>query len=173
MNIKKLLFPIILIGTLNISYAEQVTQLPLEKVLSMYSNKESVDNYYNIPTIEWGNKVNRTPNRFFSLGKLNLKVMGQSEISISGNGNQVNYIELSNNRPSKKFKITLENNLKSYQIFELPKCNQGQNSQFFYVVGKNKVPIYVMATANFTEEPYMSPLYTQFEFSLQKPSECK
>ncbi|QMT32962.1 hypothetical protein LNQ82_00010 [Conchiformibius steedae DSM 2580] len=173
MNIKKLLFPIVLIGTWNISYAEKVTQSPLEKVLSMYSSKENIDTYYSIPNIEWGNKVNRTPNRFFSLGKLNLEVMGQSEISVSGNGNQVNDIELSNNRPSKKFKIILEKNLKSYQIFELPKCHQGENSQFFYVVGKNKVPIYVMAIANFTEEPYMSPLYTQFEFSLQKPSECK
>lgn len=173
MNIKKLLFSLILIGILNISYAEKVTQLPLEQVLSMYSNKENVDNYYSIPNIEWGNKVNRTPNRFFSLGKLNLKVIGKSEISIMGNENKVNYIELSNNKPSKKFKIILEKNLKSYQIFELSKCNQGKNSQFFYVVGKNKVPIYVMAMANSTENPYMSPLYTQFEFSLQKPIKCK
>ena len=43
-----------------------------------------------------------TPNRVFSLGKLDLKVIGQSEISISGNGNRVNYIELSSNKPSKR-----------------------------------------------------------------------
>ena len=173
MNIKKLILLIVLIGALNISYAEKVTQLPLEKVLSMYSSKENVDNYYNIPNIKWGNKVSMTPNRVFSLGKLDLKVIGQSEISISGNGNRVNYIELSSNKPSKEFKIILEKNLKSYQIFELSECNQGKNSQFFYLVGKNKVPIYVMAIANFTENPYMSPLYTQFEFNLQKTRECK
>lgn len=173
MNIKKLLFLFILISALNISYAEKITQLPLEKVLSMYSSKENVDNYYNISNIKWGNEVSRTPNRFFSLGELNLEVIGQSEISISGNGNKVNYIELSNNRPYKKFKIILEKNLKSYQIFELSECNQGKNNQFFYVVGKNKIPIYVMAITNVAENSYMSPLYTQFEFYLQKPNECK
>lgn len=173
MSIKKILFSLILIGIVNISYAEKIPQSPLEKVLSIYSSKENVDNYYNIPNVEWGGKVSRSQNRFFSLGKLNLKVIDQSEIMISGKENEVNYIELSNNRPSKKFKFILENNLKSYQIFELSKCSPSRNGQFFYVVGENKVPIYVIATANFTENPYMSPLYTQFEFYLHKPSECK
>ena len=58
-----------------------------------------------------------TPNRVFSLGKLDLKVIGQSEISISGNGNRVNYIELSSNKPSKEFKIILEKKFKIISNF--------------------------------------------------------
>ena len=115
--------------------------------------------------------------RFDFSGTLNLIRLGEAEISVNGNGNTINSIDVHSSQPSKNTFEVLRKHLKTYKISKLNCKENGSyfsSDAYFYVATKeNNMPVYIAAYVNSNEEPYMSPLYTIFEFYQHKQPEWR
>jgi len=111
----------------------------------------------------------------YNSSKIKLKILKDSEITISGRNGYIDSINLSDSEPNQKFKKILEANLGKDVVKELVGCRSEfiQTEKAYQISFKDRAVIYVNADANFDSEPFMSPLYTLFQFSLTRPSHWK
>ena len=176
---------LILIGVPLIAAAKNKTNYPLEQVISIFSNKEygnsfnsSKNKYLSAKGIKWESSSNKNVlPRFSFSGEMNLISLGKTEINIYGNNDTIIYIGIYSSLPSKDTFKSLRKNLKTYKLSKLNCKKNGyyfSSDAYFYVATKeNSMPVYIVAYVNSTEEPYMSPLYTIFEFYQHKQPEWR
>ena len=179
MKFHKLSCALVLMSMPLMAIAKNKTNYPLEQVISIFSNKEygnsfnlSKNKYLSVKGIKWESSSNKNMLPRFDLsGTLNLIRLGETEINIWGNNDTIAHIGVYSNRPSKDLFEILGKNLKTYKISKL-NCEKSSGYSYFYLAEKeNNIPIYIEAEVNLTEEPYMSPLYTIFEFYQHKQPE--
>ena len=185
MKFHKLSCALVLMSMPLMAIAKNKTTYPLEQVISIYSNKEygnsfnlSKNKYLSEKEIKWESSSNKNVlPRFDFSGTLNLIRLGETEISVNGNGNTINSIDVHSSQPSKNTFEVLRKNLKTYKISKLNCKENGSyfsSDAYFYVATKDKsMPVYIAAYVNSNEEPYMSPLYTIFEFYQHKQPEWR
>ncbi|WP_325321102.1 hypothetical protein, partial [Kingella oralis] len=68
--------------------------------------------------------------------------------------------------------LRLSSKFVTYAKISKLNCEKSSGYSYFYLAEKeNNIPIYIEVEVNLTEEPYMSPLYTIFEFYQHKQPE--
>lgn len=155
---------------------------PLKQLLMVFSDPQGVnvneraDRYLNIKGIKWESEVMRQKNNYFSnKGYMKQTILGKSEIDLRGRDGYVQSITLYNSKPNIQLKHILETDLGSDVIKELKSCHPVSfDTQKFYQINlENSNPIYVYAESRVSSTPYMSPLFTSFDFYISKPDYWK
>lgn len=154
--------------------------MQLKELLLIFSDTQQPEvgteaERYNIKGMKWQYGNIKKEKNMYNSSKIKLKILKDSEITISGRNGYIDSINLSDSEPNQKFKKILEANLGKDVVKELVGCRSEfiQTEKAYQISFKDRAVIYVNADANFDSEPFMSPLYTLFQFSLTRPSHWK
>ena len=154
--------------------------MQLKELLLIFSDTQQPEvgteaERYNIKGMKWQYGNIKKEKNMYNSSKIKLKILKDSEITISGRNGYIDSINLSDSEPNQKFKKILEANLGKGVVKELVGCRSEfiQTEKAYQISFKDRAVIYVNADANFDSEPFMSPLYTLFQFSLTRPSHWK
>jgi len=165
--------------TRNISTSQ--SDMQLKELLLIFSDTQQpevgteAERYLHIKGMKWLHNTIKNKEYVYNTSKIKLKILKDSEITISGRNGYIDSINLSDSEPNQKFKKILEANLGKDVVKELVGCRSEfiQTEKAYQISFKDRAVIYVNADANFDSEPFMSPLYTLFQFSLTRPSHWK
>ena len=131
----------------------------------------------NIRGISWKYKEIKIDkeSRFSNKGYIKQAILGRSEIDLRGRDGYVQSITLYNSKPNAQLKRILEVDLGNNVVKELKNCHTVSiDTQKFYQIDlKDSNPIYVYAESRLSSTPYMSPLFTSFDFYIAKPDYWK
>ena len=154
--------------------------LQLKELLLIFSDTQQPEvgteaERYNIKGMKWQYGNIKKEKNMYNSSRIKVKILKDSEITISGRNGYIDSINLSDSEPNQKFKKILEANLGKGVVKELVGCRSEfiQTEKAYQISFKDRAVIYVNADANFDSEPFMSPLYTLFQFSLTRPSHWK
>ena len=155
--------------------------MQLKELLLIFSDTQQpevgteAERYLHIKGMKWLHNTIKNKENVYNTSKIKLKILKDSEITISGRNGYVDSINLSDSEPNQKFKKILEANLGKDVVKELVGCRSEfiPTEKAYQISFKDRAVIYVNADANFDSEPFMSPLYTLFQFSLTRPSHWK
>ena len=154
--------------------------MQLKELLLIFSDTQQLEvgteaERYNIKGMKWQYGNIKKEKNMYNSSKIKLKILKDSEITISGRNGYIDSINLSDSEPNQKFKKILEANLGKGVVKELVGCRSEfiPTEKAYQISFKDRAVIYVNADANFDSEPFMSPLYTLFQFSLTRPSHWK
>lgn len=154
--------------------------MQLKELLLIFSDTQQPEvgteaERYNIRGMKWQYGNIKKEKNMYNSSRIKVKILKDSEITISGRNGYIDLINLSDSEPNQKFKKILEANLGKGVVKELVGCRSEfiQTEKAYQISFKDRAVIYVNADANFDSEPFMSPLYTLFQFSLTRPSHWK
>lgn len=154
--------------------------MQLKELLLIFSDTQQPEvgteaERYNIRGMKWQYGNIKKEKNMYNSSRIKVKILKDSEITISGRNGYIDSINLSDSEPNQKFKKILEANLGKGVVKELVGCRSEfiQTEKAYQISFKDRAVIYVNADANFDSEPFMSPLYTLFQFSLTRPSHWK
>lgn len=154
--------------------------MQLKELLLIFSDTQQPEvgteaERYNIKGMKWQYGNIKKEKNMYNSSRIKVKILKDSEITISGRNGYIDSINLSDSEPNQKFKKILEANLGKGVVKELVGCRSEfiQTEKAYQISFKDRAVIYVNADANFDSEPFMSPLYTLFQFSLTRPSHWK
>ena len=154
--------------------------MQLKELLLIFSDTQQPEvgteaERYNIKGMKWQYGNIKKEKNMYNSSKIKLKILKDSEITISGRNGYIDSINLSDSEPNQKFKKILEANVGKGVVKELVGCRSEfiPTEKAYQISFKDRAVIYVNADANFDSEPFMSPLYTLFQFSLTRPSHWK
>ena len=154
--------------------------MQLKELLLIFSDTQQPEvgteaERYNIKGMKWQYGNIKKEKNMYNSSRIKVKILKDSEITISGRNGYIDSINLSDSEPNQKFKKILEANLGKDVVKELVGCRSEfiQTEKAYQISFKDRAVIYVNADANFDSEPFMSPLYTLFQFSLTRPSHWK
>lgn len=154
--------------------------MQLKELLLIFSDTQQPEvgteaERYNIKGMKWQYGNIKKEKNMYNSSRIKVKILKDSEITISGRNGYIDSINLSDSEPNQKFKKILEANLGKGAVKELVGCRSEfiQTEKAYQISFKDRAVIYVNADANFDSEPFMSPLYTLFQFSLTRPSHWK
>ena len=152
--------------------------MQLKELLLIFSDTQQPEvgteaERYNIKGMKWQYGNIKKEKNMYNSSRIKVKILKDSEITISGRNGYIDSINLSDSEPNQKFKKILEANLGKGVVKELVGCRSEfiQTEKAYQISFKDRAVIYVNADANFDSEPFMSPLYTLF--SLTRPSHWK
>ena len=155
--------------------------MQLKELLLIFSDTQQpevgteAERYLHIKGMKWLHNTIKNKENVYNTSKIKLKNLKDSEVIIHGRDGYINSIDLSSSHPNKQFKKILEANLGKGVVKELVGCRSEfiPTEKAYQISFKDRAVIYVNADANFDSEPFMSPLYTLFQFSLTRPSHWK
>lgn len=154
--------------------------MQLKELLLIFSDTQQPEvgteaERYNIKGMKWQYGNIKKEKNMYNSSRIKVKNLKDSEITISGRNGYIDSINLSDSEPNQKFKKILEANLSKGVVKELVGCRSEfiPTEKAYQISFKDRAVIYVNADANFDSEPFMSPLYTLFQFSLTRPSHWK
>ena len=154
--------------------------MQLKELLLIFSDTQQPEvgteaERYNIKGMKWQYGNIKKEKNMYNSSRIKVKNLKDSEITISGRNGYLDSINLSDSEPNQKFKKILEANLGKGVVKELVGCRSEfiPTEKAYQISFKDRAVIYVNADANFDSEPFMSPLYTLFQFSLTRPSHWK
>lgn len=154
--------------------------MQLKELLLIFSDTQQPEvgteaERYNIKGMKWQYGNIKKEKNMYNSSRIKVKNLKDSEITISGRNGYIDSINLSDSEPNQKFKKILEANLGKGVVKELVGCRSEfiPTEKAYQISFKDRAVIYVNADANFDSEPFMSPLYTLFQFSLTRPSHWK
>ncbi|HHX2504020.1 MULTISPECIES: hypothetical protein [Neisseria] len=156
------------------------SNMQLKELLLIFSDTKQPEvgteaDRYHIKGMKWQYGNLKKEKNMYNSSRIKVKTLKDSEVIIHGRDGYINSIDLSSSYPNKQFKKILEANLGKGVVKELVGCRSEfiPTEKAYQISFKNRAVIYVNADANFDSEPFMSPLYTLFQFSLTRPSHWK
>ena len=160
-----------------VCFVSIVSASPLKDLLVAFSDTkitgQTIDwaTYHSIKGIQLD-----SPHKFNSQGYINTRLLGKFKLSVTEDAKNAHHlISIYSPKPSKRQKLILETELGENTVFALRDCRGldtiSQQSYEIRLPGSRL--IYVDSDVNYSFYPYMSPLYTQFEFYLTRPKAWK
>ena len=160
-----------------LGFVPSVFATPLKELLLAFSDTQVIGSkvdwtaYRSIKGVKLGSayKSNRQ-------GYINTRLLGKFELSVTEDAKSGRrLISMSSPKPSKRQKLILETELGAGTVFALKDCRglDTISQQSYEIRLPNSRTVYVDSDANYSFYPYMSPLYTQFEFYSERPKTWK